>query len=261
MATPRNWVRHQLVVSSTDPADLMRRHGQRMETVLKRVSQTPRSGSRAQQRASLSDSIRNAWHSRSAAVTGQELKTNSESDGDPDLSIKYRSSEQVQSCCRQAGHEAAGTCDLKLVSQKPGPFAQISAPPFPAAVSGQGGIPVPAHRPTDGEAGWVNQCLLPPRPRAPGSSWPPGVFLERQDCHLDKAPPRATFCSHLRAPPVGRPQAAGPGKGWPSFVPTAPLAASWGAQSHSRVPGTAGSPGSEPLRGDTHPLLMSSSQT
>lgn len=44
VVAPCNWVRHQLVVSSTDPADLMRRHGQRMETVPKRVSQTPRSG-------------------------------------------------------------------------------------------------------------------------------------------------------------------------------------------------------------------------
>lgn len=103
MVAPCNWVRHQLVVSSTDPADLMRRHGQRMETVPKRVSQTPRSGSGAQPRASLSDNLRDAWHTGSAVVTGLELKTNPEFDGDHDPSIKYRNSEQGQSCCRGGG--------------------------------------------------------------------------------------------------------------------------------------------------------------
>lgn len=94
-----NWVRHQLVVSSTDPEDLMRRRQrQRMETVPKSVSQTPRSGSGAQPKASLSDNIRKAWHIRSAGVTELELKTNPGFDGDHDRSIKYRNSEQVQRC-------------------------------------------------------------------------------------------------------------------------------------------------------------------
>lgn len=148
-----------------------------------------------------------------------------------------------------------------LCPQKPGPLAPIPAPPFPPVVSGQGGIRAPACRPTDGEAGQVNQCLLPPWRRAPRSSWPPGVFLERQDAAWTRplpGPPPAPILGHLL---WGDHRLQGLERVGLALFQQPRAVASQEAQSGSPVPSTAGSPVSEPLQGDTHPLLMSPSQT
>lgn len=174
---------------------------------------------------------------------------------------KYRGAEWAAATVG-AGHESHGTCDLKLVSTearplRPDPCTTIPIQGVWAAWHpgtcahtdrwrGRAGKSVPTHSLAKGAQQQLATWSLPPE----------------AGCSLDKAPPRATSRSDLRAPPVGRPQAAGPGKGWAQLCSDSP--ARWPPRkprAAALVPGTAGSPVSEPLRGDTPPLLRSPSHT
>lgn len=121
-----------------------------------------------------------------------------------------------------AGQESGGTCDRKLVSTEarpPRPDPCTTIPTRGVWAGWHPGTCVQADR-WRGRAG----KSVPTPSLAKGAPQQLATWsLPREaGCSLDKAPPRATSRSDLRAPLVGRPQAAGPGKGWPSFVPTAP---------------------------------------
>lgn len=165
---------------------MSRRQRRGMETAPESVSRTPRPGHRAQPRASLPDGMRSAWPVGSAVAAEPDEKQTrdvmeivtrepSTETGGEDSGAEWAAA------ALGAGHESQGTGDLKLCPRKPGPFSQRPAPPSPALGSGQRGIPGTCAQ-TDRWRGRAGKSV-PPRSLAKGasSSWPPGVFLQRQD--------------------------------------------------------------------------------